>query len=341
MLVKNTRISVATVAVALIAGIMMALWLALMPAPAQAQADDVLRLLSIKAVDITDDEGGIVGDSVDEPYIKVDGVEVWSGRSDPLRMRNGDVRNLTGVSATLSGQSARVQLWESDPGFFNSPDDGPAEFFAEFTGGDERTRTLTLNGGVYEIKYVVDRPDFDPPETVISGGPQGTVFSNQATFEFHADEPSTFQCKLDGGTFESCSSPKVYTSLTFGAHIFEVRAIDGAGNVDPSPASRSWTAQQNTPPKIISPKPAPGSAIRDRTPVISAVVRDAETELIQSNITLKVDGSIKSFAYDAVRDKLIRQSSKLAFGKHTVNIKATDGQGETTTRIWTFKVVRP
>jgi hypothetical protein len=340
MLAKNTRALVATVAVALITGIMVALLLALMPAPAQAQAGDVLRFLSIKAADITDDEGGIFGDFIDEPYIKVDGVEVWSGRSDPLRMKNGDVHNLTGVSATLSGQSARVQLLESDPGFFNQPDDGPAEFFAEFTGGDERTQTLTLNGGVYEIKYVVDRPDTDPPETVISSGPTGTLFSNQATFEFHADEPSTFQCKLDGGVFEPCSSPKVYTSLAFGGHTFEVRAIDSAGNVDQSPDSRSWTAQQNTAPTITSPKPAPGSAIRDRTPVISAVVKDAETELTQSNITLKVDGSVKSFAYDAVKDKVLRQSSKLAFGKHTVSITATDGKGEATTRVWSFKVVR-
>ena len=109
-----------------------------------------MRFLSIKAVDITDDEHLCIpicfGDFVDEPYIKVDGVEVWSGRSDPLRMKNGDVHNLTGVSATLSGQSARVQLWESDPGTFNQPHDGPAEFFPEYTGGDERTRTLTLNG---------------------------------------------------------------------------------------------------------------------------------------------------------------------------------------------------
>jgi|SRR5215207_2627517 len=341
MLVKNTRISVATVAVALIAGIMMALWLALMPAPAHAQAGDVLRLLSVQANDITNDEGGIFGDTVDEPYIKVDGAQVWSGS-----MKNGDFVNLGGIAVPLSGANAQVQLWERDPGFFNSPDDFIGDYSAAFTDGTEQTQTLSFRNGeaVYVIKYVVDRPpvvDTDPPETVISSGPAGTVFSNQATFEFHADEPSTFQCKLDGGAFESCSSPKVYTSLAFGAHIFEVRAIDGSGNVDPSPASRNWTAQQNTPPKIISPKPAPGSAIRDRTPVISAVVRDTETDLTQSNITLKVDGSVKPFAYDAVRDKLLRQSSKLAFGKHTVNIKATDGQGETTTRIWTFKVVRP
>jgi hypothetical protein len=257
MFVKNTSMSVATVTVALITGIMMALLVALMPAtPAKAQSGDVLRLLSIKCLDITDDEGGLVGDFIDEPYIKVDGAEVWSGRSDPLRMKNGDVRNLSGVSATLSGQSARVQLWESDPGFFNQPDDGPAEFFAEYTGGDERTRTLTLNGGVYEIKYVVDRP-----------------------------------------------SP-------------------------------------NTPPTIDSVKPAPGSRTRDRTPLISAVVRDAQTELTQGNITLEVDGVSKPFfTYDATIDRLTYQSGRLSYGLHTVRMEATDGQ-LMTPKSWSFKVIK-
>lgn len=243
MLAKNARASVAMVTVALITGLVVALLVVLTPAPAQAQAGDVVRLLSIKAVDITDDEGGIFGDFVDEPYIKVDGNEVWSGRSDPLRMKNGDVRDLTGVSATLSGGSARVQLWESDPGFFNRPDDGPAEFFAEFTtAGDEKTRTVTLNGGVYEITYVVDRPPPDPaPDTVIISGPSGIVNDRSATFEFFANAPgSTFECSLDGATFEPCSSPKVYSNLSAGDHAFEVRARNANG-ADDTPARRSWT----------------------------------------------------------------------------------------------------
>jgi hypothetical protein len=264
MLVKNTRMSVATVTVALITGIMVALLLALMPAPpAKAQSGDVLRLLSIKAVDITDDEHVClpicVGDFFDEPYIKVDGAEVWSGRSDPLRMKNGDVHSLAGVSATLSGQSARVQLWESDPGFFNQPDDGPAEFFADYTGGDERTRTLTLNGGVYELRYVVDRAPSIP----------------------------------------------------------------------------------NAAPVISEERPAPGSRTRDRTPLISAVVRDAETELTQGNIMLEVDGVSKPFfSYDAGTDRLTYQSGRLSYGLHTVRVKATDAQNATGDESWSFKVIK-
>lgn len=337
MFAKNTKLPVATVAVALITGLLMTLWLALMPAPAQAQPGDVLRLISIKCID-REDTGA------DEAGIKVDGVIVW-GHGE-TNMDNGSVVNLSGISVPLSGQSAQVQLWEWDSGGFLDPHDLLGEFSAEYTDGTEKTKVINyshpLGSAVYEIKYVVERPTppDTPPETTIDSGPTGTIFGNQAIFEFHASEPSTFQCKLDSGVFEPCSSPKVYSGLAFGPHSFQVRAIDSAGQVDQSPASRSWTTQQNLAPTITSPKPALGSTTRDRTPLISAVVKDAETELTQSNITLKVDGNVKSFAYDAVSDKLLRQSSKLALGKHTVSITATDGQGQATTKTWSFKVVR-
>jgi hypothetical protein len=340
MLAKNTRASVATVTIALITGLLGALWVALMPAPAQAQPGDILHLLSIKVDDYQDGWP----DNADEPYIEVHGNNVWDAGNSGGSMGAGDTRTID-VSVPISGAGVSVQLWEADGGRRHptNPDDLLGEFVAEYTDGTEKTSTIAVDHDYrYEITYRVERPpvvDADPPETVISSGPQGTVFSNQATFEFHADEPSTFQCKLDGGVFEPCSSPKVYTSLASGGHNFEVKAIDGAGNVDPSPASRSWTAQQNTAPTIGVPKPAPGSAVRNRTPLISAVVRDAETELTQGNITLKVDGNVKSFAYDAVGDMLLRQSNKLPFGKHTVSITASDGQASNT-ETWSFQVVR-
>jgi large repetitive protein len=58
--------------------------------------------------------------------------------------------------------------------------------------------------------------------------------------EFVAGGCSTFQCSRDGASFAACTSPKSYSSLSQGNHTFQVRAIDNAGNVDPTPASRSW-----------------------------------------------------------------------------------------------------
>ena len=90
-------------------------------------------------------------------------------------------------------------------------------------------------------------PDADPPETVISAGPVGTALSQSALFEFSSNElGAVFECRLDAEAFSACESPQAYESLTLGQHVFEVRARDLAGNVDPSPASRLWTVTTGT-----------------------------------------------------------------------------------------------
>jgi hypothetical protein len=80
------------------------------------------------------------------------------------------------------------------------------------------------------------------PDTTIDSGPTGTIADRTPTFDFSADEPgSTFQCRIDGGAWASCSMPFTAPSLADGPHTLEVRAIDPAGNVDATPASRSFT----------------------------------------------------------------------------------------------------
>ena len=83
--------------------------------------------------------------------------------------------------------------------------------------------------------------DTTRPNTFIDSGPSGSVTDTSATFSFSANEPSTFQCRLDGGAFAPCTSPTTYTNLTAGSHTFQVAATDSSGNVDASPAERTWT----------------------------------------------------------------------------------------------------
>ena len=80
-----------------------------------------------------------------------------------------------------------------------------------------------------------------PPETTITSGPGGTARSASATFAFVSSEAgSRFECRLDGGAFVACLSPAAYAGLAAGSHTFTVRAIDVAGNADPTPATRTW-----------------------------------------------------------------------------------------------------
>ncbi|MDQ3104609.1 MAG: hypothetical protein M3Q87_05220, partial [Actinomycetota bacterium] len=76
-----------------------------------------------------------------------------------------------------------------------------------------------------------------PPAT---SGPSTTVAftTNDAT--------AGFECRLDGGVWASCSSPKTYSNLTSGSHTVDVRAVDGAGNTSSS-TSTTWTVDAAAP----------------------------------------------------------------------------------------------
>lgn len=98
--------------------------------------------------------------------------------------------------------------------------------------------------------------DLVPPDTIITGGPTGAgvVTVTTVRFEFVATEaPSTFACSLNGAAAAPCVSGVTYAGLAGGSYVFRVWATDAAGNVDPTPASRTWSIVANNPGKCRSP----------------------------------------------------------------------------------------
>ncbi len=98
--------------------------------------------------------------------------------------------------------------------------------------------------------------DTTPPETTITSGPPAATTDTTAQFTFSADEVSTFQCRLDGGAWAACTSPAALSGLALGAHTYEVRAIDGLGNIDATPAQRTWTIEQAVPDTAVTGGPS-------------------------------------------------------------------------------------
>ena len=85
------------------------------------------------------------------------------------------------------------------------------------------------------------KKDKTPPQTTITKGPPGRTHKRTVKFKFVSSEAgSTFQCKLDRKPFKGCRSPKKLKRLKPGKHVFKVRAIDPAGNVDPTPAVKRF-----------------------------------------------------------------------------------------------------
>jgi len=86
--------------------------------------------------------------------------------------------------------------------------------------------------------------DTTAPTTQIDSKTPSTTPTKLTTMTFTCSGADTggsgvnsYQCKLDTGTYASCTSPQNLTSLSDAAHTFSVKAIDEAGNEDATPAS--------------------------------------------------------------------------------------------------------
>jgi hypothetical protein len=101
-----------------------------------------------------------------------------------------------------------------------------------------RANDLVGNAQVTPTTYVWT-VDLIPPDTsVLRLG--ATPSDPVVNFALSSDEPGTFECNLDGTGFVPCAPSYTTPPLANGEHTLVVRAIDTAGNHDPSPASQTW-----------------------------------------------------------------------------------------------------
>jgi uncharacterized delta-60 repeat protein len=102
---------------------------------------------------------------------------------------------------------------------------------------------------------------------------------------------------------------------------------------------------ENTAPVVTPMSPLPGATTTDKTPNISARVKDNETDLLKRAITLTVDGVViprASFTYDTALNKMVYTPvDRMALGTHRVRVDAKDELGVITTKRWTFDIVAP
>ncbi|MBT9557574.1 MAG: DUF11 domain-containing protein, partial [Myxococcales bacterium] len=90
--------------------------------------------------------------------------------------------------------------------------------------------------------------DTTPPSTAFDLTPDPLTTDTTGEFDFAADEPDvTYECRLGDDAFAECAELWATPALLDGTYTIEVRAIDAAGNVDPTPAAFTWTVD-TTPP---------------------------------------------------------------------------------------------
>jgi hypothetical protein len=143
--------------------------------------------------------------------------------------------------------------------------------------------------------------------------------SNSADAAFTFSSPNggvTFECQLDGGGFAPCASPKDYVGLSDGLHVFDVRAVDLAGNVDPTPAAYAWLVDTFAPDTQIDSMPANPSNSADASFTFSSP--DGGT-----TFACQLDGGgfapcVSPANYFGLGD-----------GPHTFEVRASDAAGNT------------
>ncbi|MEA2496396.1 MAG: trimeric autotransporter adhesin, partial [Thermoleophilaceae bacterium] len=84
--------------------------------------------------------------------------------------------------------------------------------------------------------------------TGVTGGTGAFTGSTTANMSFESwDAAAQFECSIDNGAFQTCTSPASFSNLDEGTHLLEVRALDPGGAPDPTPATRSVTVDLTPP----------------------------------------------------------------------------------------------
>lgn len=157
-------------------------------------------------------------------------------------------------------------------------------------------------------------PLVDAP--VITGGPTGTVNTNDATFEFSIPdkEDGKYQCQLDEGGWNDCSSPQSYSGLADGQHTFQVRFVPTDDEPGP-PAKQVWTIDTTPPTATITSAPSGQTTSNDATIYFTSSEPDGAT------YQCSVDGGDW---YDCDSPQVL---TGLGDGGHTFAVKAIDAAG--------------
>jgi parallel beta-helix repeat protein len=207
---------------------------------------------------------------------------------------------------------------------------------------DGRGNVALRNTSSGQCSGIVCNADVTPPETSLGGAPVDPTSSAAATFSFSGTDDRTsaaalrFQCRLDTAEFAACTSPRAYSGLAEGEHAFEVRALDQAGNVDPSPAVHRWTVDRTAPDTTIRSAPAEHSASTAAT--FSFEGSDDRTEQVEFECRLDAEEEFDDCDSPATYTDLLE-------GGHRIEVRAVDEAGNVdlspASHSWTVDVTSP
>ena len=182
------------------------------------------------------------------------------------------------------------------------------------------------------------RVDLTAPDSSFTAGPSGLTGDATPTFEFTANEVgSTFECSVNSGPWESCDTPLTLPAQTEGAHDVAVRATDAVGNLETSPATRSFTVDLTAPDTTITSAPTEGSRVASSSVDLAFESPDADA----AEFRCRLDGA----PWVPCETNSTQSYDGLSDGEHTFSVRSIDAAGNSDAtpaqRTWTVDVTPP
>ena len=257
--------------------------------------------------------------------------DTWVAGSGVLRF-NGNAGDSVGLAA--------VQIREGNKSFTDATF-GNGTWRVALPVADPEGRTLNITvraidraGRITQLNQAIatDLSAADAPDTTISSGPANPSNVNTAQFVFTGSATAAaFECSLDNGVYTPCASPTNYTDLSKGSHTFLVRAIDGRGLPDLSPATFTWTVNAGQPDATITGKPT--NPTTERTAVFTF-----SGDATATRFECSLDGAAYATCTSPVT------YNNLGNGEHTFLVRARNSAntaGAADRYIWTVTNVAP
>ncbi len=264
------------------------------------------------------------------PNAKISSHPVDPSPGNSSSFRYGSSDGGSKYECRLSPLEASFAPCDAQPKVYTGLADGSYEF---------EVRAIDNAGNVQSTPtafgWTVDNSLLDetPPETAIVSKPGDPSTSPVATFTYSSNEAgSTFQCKLDAGSFSGCPADGItYSGLSEGPHSFQVRAVDASHNTDPTPAEYSFTIVAAGAAPVGSTGPRPGRKSRGGAPNTKIAKRVTRTHdrtpsfRFSSNMAgVHFQCKLDRGPFRTCRSPLT--TKKLSYGKHLLQIRALAGQ---------------
>lgn len=283
----------------------------------------------------------------------------WNG-SDDAFIAKFDSNLSSLLAATYVGGSGGEEARAIDLASDGHPVIMGATASASFpTTASAYDRTYSPWGGTYDVfitKLTGDLSfaDRTAPDTAITSSVAGSgasiesgglTSSSSITFEFAGSDNisvESFDCSIDGGAYAACTSGATYTALAGGSHTFSVRARDGSGNVDSTPATFTWEIDP-TPPETTITSSASGSGAVTNGGLTGSSSMTFEFVATDNIAVAGIECSLDGAAFTSCSSPLALTA--LGEGSHTLAVSSIDTAGNVdatpATFTWTIDLTPP